>query len=100
MWYSLAMIELYRPVDCPTCADLEAALREMVVAHRVIVIEENQIPAELGPDISLPALKENGQIVYGAEAIAAYMRELERFVVNWRRFQSDSCYIDEEVQTC
>lgn len=94
------MIELYRPADCSACADLETALRELVIAHRVIVVEANQTPAELGPDIPLPALKENGQIVYGPEAIAAYMRDLERFVVNWRRFQSDSCYIDDEGQTC
>ncbi len=94
------MIELYRPIDCPTCADLEAALQELVVAHRVIVVEVGQIPVELGPDISLPALKENGQIIYGPEAIAAYMRDLERFVINWRRFQSDSCYIDDEGQAC
>ncbi len=94
------MIELYRPVDCAVCADLEAALRELVVAHRVVVVEANQTPAELGPDIPLPALKENGQLVYGAQAIAAYMGELERFVANWRRFQSDSCYIDDEGQIC
>ncbi|MFN8453776.1 MAG: hypothetical protein U0401_03745 [Anaerolineae bacterium] len=94
------MIELYRPVDCPACADIETALREMVVAHRIIMVEANQTPVEFGPNIPLPALKENGQLVYGAEAIAAYMRELERFVVNWRRFQSDSCYIDDDGQMC
>lgn len=94
------MIELYRPADCPACADIEAALRELVVAHRIIVVEPAQISAEFGRGISLPALKENGQIVCDAEAIAAYMRELERFVVNWRRFQSDSCYLDDDGQTC
>ena len=36
------MIELYRSIDCSTCADIEAALKEMVVAHKVIVVEAGQ----------------------------------------------------------
>jgi glutaredoxin len=93
------MIEFYRPVNCPTCADIEAALQELVVAHKVIVVETDQVEPELG-NVSLPAFKENGHVISGQEAIRSYLQELEGFVANWRRFQSDACYIDDEGETC
>jgi glutaredoxin len=94
------MIKLYRPVDCPDCADVEAILKELVVAHKVIVVEEGQATAELNPDISLPAIKDNGQVISGPTAINTYLRELEKFVAGWQRFQSDSCYVDDDGATC
>jgi hypothetical protein len=94
------MIEFYRPVDCPACADIEAVLKELVVAHKVVVVEEGQAAAELKPDVLLPAIKDNGQVVSGPTAIATYLRELEKFVAGWQRFQSDSCYIDDDGAPC
>jgi glutaredoxin len=94
------MIELYRSEDCPACADIEATLQELVVAHRVIIVAKGQKPADLSPDISLPVIKENGQLICDAAGVAVYLRELERFVINWRRFQSDSCYINDDGQIC
>jgi glutaredoxin len=94
------MIEFYRRVDCPTCADIEAVLKELVVAHKVVVVEEGQAAAELKLDVSLPAIKDNGQVISGPTAIAAYLKELEKFVAGWQRFQSDSCYIDDDGTTC
>ena len=93
------MIEFYRPVNCPACADIEATLQELVVAHKVIVIEADQPKPELG-DISLPAFKENGHVISGQEAIRTYLQELEGFVTTWRRFQSDACYFDEDGELC
>ncbi len=94
------MIKLYRPSDCPSCADIETALQELVVAHKVIVVEAGQPLPELRSDVALPALKDNGRTISGASAIAAYLKELEKFVAAWQRFQSDSCYLDDEGQTC
>ncbi|MCK6628581.1 MAG: hypothetical protein L6R45_25810 [Anaerolineae bacterium] len=94
------MIKLYRPADCPDCAEIEAALQEMVVAHQVIVLEGGQMAAELGPKVALPAIRENNRTVSGPEAINTYLKELATFVANWQRFQSDSCYLDNEGQTC
>jgi hypothetical protein len=94
------MIELYRPVECAICAEIEAALKEMVVAHKVIVVEKNQNSEILPPETPLPALKENGQIISGQGAIVAHLQELEKFVANWRRFQADSCYLDDDGRMC
>ena len=94
------MIKLYRPADCPACADIEAALKELVVAHQVIVVEAGQAVADLSPEVTLPAIRENGRTVSGPGAISTYLKELEKFAADWRRFQSDSCYLDDDGQTC
>ncbi|GAB4421645.1 MAG: hypothetical protein Fur0044_19280 [Anaerolineae bacterium] len=94
------MIKLYRPADCPDCAEIEAALQEMVVAHQVIVLEGGQTAAELGPKVALPAIRENNRTISGPGAINTYLKELAKFVADWQRFQSDSCYLDDEGQTC
>lgn len=94
------MIELYRAIDCSTCTEIEEALKEMVVAHKVITVEAGQEYESLPVETPLPALKDNGRIITGQAAIAAYLKELERFVADWRRFQGDACYIDDEGEVC
>jgi len=94
------MIELYRLGDCPTCDDIEAALVELVVAHQVIVLEPGQGPAGLPADTPLPAIRDNGRLIYEA-AITGYLRELAKFVEEWRMFQADACYLDPATgETC
>lgn len=88
------MIELYRPLDCPTCRDIEDALKEMVLAHKVIIVEPGRQPDALAPDTPLPTLKDNGQTITGQAAIEAYLRELEKIAEEWRKYQGDSCYVD------
>ena len=93
------MIELYRRADCPQCADIEAELKELVVAHKVIIIEEGDMDPALMSSrshIALPALKDNGKLIEGVEAVKTYLQELNEFVASWRRFQSDACYCDED----
>jgi hypothetical protein len=74
-------------------------LRELVIAHQVIKVEEGQ-DETLPPGTSLPAFREGDRVVSGAAAIALYLRELEKSVADWRRFQSDSCYLDDAGQVC
>ena len=94
------MIEFYRPADCDSCEEIEAALREMVVAYKVIVVKPGQRPDVLPADTPLPALQDNGQIISGRTALTAYLHELEGIVADWRRFQSDACYLDDEGEVC
>ena len=56
------MIEFYRPADCDSCEEIEAALREMVVAYKVIVVKPGQRPDVLPADTPLPALQDNGRL--------------------------------------
>lgn len=94
------MIELYRHADCAECAEFEEKLKELVVAHRVIMVKADQPPEQLPVGTSLPALKENGKIMTEPAAITAYLKELEKFVTDWRRFQGDACYIGDEGEVC
>ena len=94
------MIEFYRPADCDNCETIEAALQEMVVAHKVIVVEPGQSPEGLPAGTPLPALVDNGRVFSGRAALAEHLRELEKIVADWRRFQSDACYIDDEGEVC
>ena len=94
------MIELYRSIDCLACTEIEAALKEMVVAHKVIAVEAGQKNEALPVDTPLPALKDKNRIISGQTAITAYLKELEKFVSDWRRFQGDACYVDDEGEIC
>ena len=94
------MIELYRPANCPDCNKIEETLKELVVAHKIVTIKPDQHSAEISPDIPLPAIKDEGNIISGPAAIDNYLVELEQIVANWRRFQSDACYIDEDGNGC
>jgi hypothetical protein len=94
------MIELYRTPDCPECAAIEAALKEMVVAHRVITVEPGQKHHLPVKGTTLPAIKDGDELVSGQDEIAHYLKELEKFVAAWRRYQSDACYMDEDGNVC
>jgi hypothetical protein len=84
------MIKLYRPADCPDCEEIEAVLQELVISHQVIVVENRQNAT----------LEDSGQLYRGQQAIKDHLQELEKIVADWRRFQSDACYIDDDGETC
>ena len=86
------MIELYRPIECQECTDIETALKEMVLAHRIITVEAGQKLEALPASTSLPAIKDEGQIYTGQEQIKAHLKELERIAAEWRKYQADACY--------
>ena len=89
------MIELYRPLDCPACAEIEEALAEMVLARKIITVEPGQQPDGLPMGTPLPAIKDEGQVISEPAAIKDYLAELERIAHEWRKYQSDTCYTDE-----
>ena len=89
------MIEFYRPAECAACAEIEEALKEMVLAHRVIVVETGQMAEGLPAGTPLPALKDNGKLITGMENVRPYMRVLEEVVFEWYKYQSDSCYVHD-----
>ncbi len=93
------MIELYRKNDSPRSENIEAKLKELVVAYKVVIVEGSDadpVLAALGERVTLPALKDDGKVISGLPAIRAHLEQLEEFVVLWRKFQSDACYCDED----
>ena len=94
------MIKLFRTVDCSLGADFQDALQDMVIAHEVIVVDRDQVLAVLPPETPLPALSDNGRLITGRAEIEEHLKQLEQFVADWRRFQSDACYINEDGEIC
>lgn len=94
------MIEFYRPVECQTCGEFEDALKEMVIAHRVVTVKAKQLPDSLPAETHLPAIKDDEKIIMGEAEIKVYLEELKKVVADWRKFQGDACYIDEDGQVC
>lgn len=74
-----------------------AALEELVVAHRVVPLGNE---ARLPDGTTLPAIREGNRIVSGDAAIDAYLLELEAFAAEWSKYQSDTCYFDEDTTAC
>jgi hypothetical protein len=87
------MIQILREKVSPKADAIEAEFRELVLAFdRVITMPE------AGP--SLPAIRDGERVVSGEAGIAAYLNELKIFVRDWRMFEGDYCYVDEDGEVC
>ncbi|GAB4440695.1 MAG: hypothetical protein Kow0031_22650 [Anaerolineae bacterium] len=94
------MIELYRTASDPLGAEIEDGLKELVLAHRVIVVTAGQLPNSLPAGTPLPALRDQGRLITGSQALHAHLRRLQQLVYEWRKYESDACYIGNEGETC
>lgn len=87
------MLELFRLARDDDADRVEDALQELVVAHRVTVCSLEEAGAALGAGVTLPALREDGQVFHGAARLAEHLEHTARTMERWRAFQSDSCYL-------
>lgn len=94
------MIELFLTPGDTESAWIEAGLKEMVLGYRRVELLPEQVESVLGRPISLPALRHDERLVSGREDLLAYLQKLEQLVEEWRRFQADACYIDEDGKVC
>jgi hypothetical protein len=95
------MIELYQTEKSAAGARIAEALRELVLAHKVITVTPDMLlPEELPAGTTLPALRDQGQVIAGAEAIQAHLRQLEHIATEWRKYQSDACYVESDDGIC
>lgn len=92
------MIRLYRRPASPEGERIQAALRDLVVAHQVVTVAPGE-PSPLN-GASLPAIVDGDQVISGQEALAAYLSELTELTERWRRYQSDVCYLDDDGNVC
>jgi glutaredoxin len=92
------MITLYRVAQCDTCDEVQETLRELVVAHKVVDVAKER-PAAL-VDKELPVIADGEQLVSGEAALSDYLAGLTREMEQWRKFQTDACYIDDKGRTC
>lgn len=94
----MAMIILYRDKDDATGDEIQAALKELVVAHRVeVVLQDAPAPA---PGATLPLIVDGERTVSGRDALDAYLHELAVWLAEWRKYQSDACYVADDGSVC
>lgn len=93
------MITLYREACSPEADWVEAELREMTLAYDRQVLTPQQA-AQQFDGLALPILRDGERLASGREALLRFLRHLEQFAVQWRMFQSDACYVDDDGTTC
>ena len=94
------MIELFRHKKCESCSQVEDKLKELVLAYSVTVIEGTNLPEFVKNNTELPLIKDGDEIISGKNEFEKYFIRLEKLVADWRKFQSDSCYIDDNGEVC
>ena len=92
------MIKIYREEKSAHADTIEAEFRDLVLGYDRVVISPRDARQKFGEGVSLPVLTDNARIVSG-DQIPAYVKELTQLVHSWRRFQSDCCYVDDDVET-
>ena len=111
------MITLYRVADCGICDEVQETLRELVVAHEVVEVTRELAQASVGNGATgaptppaavaehvangeMPVVMDGERVISGTVALRDYMAELAREMEQWRKFQTDACYIDDKGQSC
>jgi glutaredoxin len=90
------MITLYRTKSCPGCQAIEETLKELCLAHKVVIVRGPEgLPKLPDNGASPPLLIDDGQAIQGSRNIIEHLNELEEFKKLWEKFQSDVCYCDE-----
>ena len=90
------MIELYRRMDCPRCADIVDALEQLAIAFEVFTVAPgNPLPAMLPEGAHLPVLIDGEEVFQGSASIPHHLGETAAFKALWYKYQSDACYCQE-----
>lgn len=92
------MITLYRSPDSDRADAIQDTLDEIVIAYETVEISS---PGALPPDVpSLPALRDDEEVIAGSDALDDHLDSLRELMNEWDRFQSDACYIEDDGSIC
>jgi hypothetical protein len=94
------MLKLYREPQSPEADAIEGELKDILLGFDRVDMEPAEAQAKFGRVHSLPVLADNERVVSGKDALAAYLNELRKFMQDWQAFQGDSCYVDEDGESC
>jgi len=93
------MIKLYREHASPEADRIEAEFRDIILGYDREIITPAGAVERFGAERSLPVITNNEKIVSG-DSIPAYIEELRELMREWQAFQGDSCYVNENGETC
>ncbi len=88
------MITLHVPdTDSAEARRIATRLDDLVVAYSRRTSDASMVP------VDLPAIEDGGRW-YAGEDLSGYFDELARYLGEWRKFQSDACYIHDDGSIC
>jgi hypothetical protein len=93
------MVKLYREKVSPQADTIEVELQDMTFGYDCEIVDPASAAQKFGPDHSLPVITNDEKVVSG-QAIPSYLIELRILIEDWRAFQGDSCYVNENGETC
>jgi hypothetical protein len=85
------VIVLYRAQCAPRADRIEERLQDLAVGYRVEI---------LGNEVADRPVIWDQRRIEGETALARCIEELERFVAEWRKFESDACYLEDDGTVC
>lgn len=90
------MLIFYRNTDDPLTQWVEDKLKEMVVAHKLIHVDEkSSLPSDISPK-KLPVLSDGHEQWTSEEEIKSFLEELHQDLLLSQSLQSDTCHIDPD----
>ena len=93
------MVKLYREAVHSQADAIEAEFKEMLLGYDRVILDPSEAEQQFGSGHSLPVITNNENIVSG-DSIPAYIKELQKLMRDWKKFQGDSCYVGEDGETC
>jgi hypothetical protein len=88
------MIKLYVKNNCPECDEIEEKFKDLVLAHKLINVDSENFDNSFDR-AELPVVQDEGKIIKGSKEIDKFLDEMENFLKEWNKFQSDVCYVDD-----
>jgi hypothetical protein len=93
------MIKLYREQSSPQADAIEAEFQDIILGYDRVLIDSQQAAQLFGKEHALPVITNNERVVSG-KAIPGYIKELQSLMREWQAFQGDSCYVNDNGETC
>lgn len=90
------MLQLYRSEGSPLADRIEEELQDMVAAYRVVFLGA---PSDAQLE-SVPAFRDGDRVICGKKNLEQHLKVLRKRIEAWSRFQSDTCYIDDDGEVC
>lgn len=92
------MLTLCRNQDCPASDEIQQRLRELTLAHRIVLLDAAAAaaPPNVPQDSRSPTLWDDGTAYVGSQAILRHLEQLDQIKRRWDQFGADACYCDSD----
>jgi hypothetical protein len=94
------MIILYTLPESQPGELIESRLRDMTAAYRRVVVKQQKNLPQYLRAYSLPFLVEGSGIYSSDQIIDTFLKKYQHTLTEWQKFQSDSCYLEDDGSTC